>query len=305
MMTEPSPSESESLAHAKTEYRGAGAPPPPIPANRFRFARQQLRFFPMLRAEEDHPKKWTFPSYLDNPAVPWLMVLKEMYAMPLAFPASFSPEAGLLLHALVRSIKPRAIVEVGSFLGVSTIWMAAALDAAATDPPHVPSPAGSAIIHCFDDFGPVAKAKWRDVELDQERVDLVRANLKKAGLEHLVVLHPGDSSVEIRAMWDQLRGPREDWPSPPREHIGGVDFALIDGNHSVEGVLQDFWAIEPVLNSGGYVLLHDTFPEQCGGYDGPRHLIDQIQTVAQGLYDECELYTAPLNYGMALLRRVG
>src|SRR5262245_42335418 len=84
-------------------YSGAGAPPPPIPANRFRFARQQLRFFPMLRAEEDHPKTWTFPSYLDNPAVPWLMVLKEMYAMPLAFPASFSPEAGLLLHALVRS----------------------------------------------------------------------------------------------------------------------------------------------------------------------------------------------------------
>src|ERR1043165_6940786 len=149
----------EEQAGLREPYSGAGAPPPPIPANRFRFTRDQRRFFPMLRAEEDHPKAWTFPSYLDNPAVPWLTVLKELYASPLAFPASFSPEAGLLLHALVRSIRPRTIVEVGSFLGVSTIWMAAALDAGTNDPPHIPAPAGSAIIHCFDDFGPIAKAK--------------------------------------------------------------------------------------------------------------------------------------------------
>jgi hypothetical protein len=65
------------------------------------------------------------------------------------------------------------------------------------------------------------------------------------------------------------------------------------------------WAIEPVLNTGGCILVHDTFPEQCGGHEGPRHLIDHIHTKAQGLYEVCELYTAPLNYGMALLRRVG
>ncbi len=303
-MTEPA-NQSDSLTASKSKYPGAGAPPPVVPSNRFRFSRQQLRFFPMLRAEEDHPKAWTFPSYLDNPNVPWLTTLKEIYASPLAFPASLSPEAGLLLHALVRSIRPRAVVEVGSFLGVSTIWMAAALEAAANDPPHIPSPAGSAIIHCFDDFGPVAAAKWREASFKGPRVDLVRANLAKARLDHLVVLHPGDSSVEIRAMRDQLRGPQESWPISPREHIGGVDFALIDGNHTVEGVMQDLWAIEPVLNTGGCILVHDTFPEQCGGHEGPRHLIDHIQTEAQGMYEVCELYTAPLNYGMALLRRVG
>jgi len=287
------------------EYSGAHAAPPPIPANRFRMSRDELRFFPMLQSEEDHPKAWTFPTYLDNPAVPWLTVLKELYASPLAFPASFSPETGLLLHALVRNIRPRTIVEVGSFLGVSTIWMAAALEAVTTDPAHRPAPAGPAIIHCFDDFGPVARAQWGETELREPRLDRVREALKRARLDHHVVLHPGDSSVEIRSFREQLRGPVESWPVAGREHVGGVDFALIDGNHTQEGVLQDLWAIEPVLNTGGYVLLHDTFPEQCGGHEGPRNLIDHVKTVAQGLYDVCEMYTAPLNYGIAVMRRVG
>lgn len=287
------------------KFKGAGAPPPPIPANRFRIPREQLRFFPMLQSEEDHPKAWAFPSFLNNPSVPWLGVLKELYESPLAFPASFSPEAGLLLHALVRNIRPRTIVEVGSFLGISTIWMAAALEAATSDPAHRPAPAGAAVIHCFDDFGPVAKALWRDSELNEPRLDRVRDALKRARLDHHVVLHQGDSSVEIRAFREQLRGKVEPWPTAAAEHLGGVDFALIDGNHTVDGVLQDLWAIEPVLNTGGYILLHDTFPEQCGGHEGPRHLIDKIREVGQGVYDVCELNTAPLNYGIGLLRRMG
>ncbi len=286
-------------------YTGAGAPPPPIPANRFRLQRDQLRFFPLLQSDEDHPKTWRFPTFLDNPAVPWLAVLKDLYASPLAFPASFSPEAGLLLYALIRNIRPRTIVEVGSFLGISTIWMAAALEATTEDPAHRPAPAGPAIIHCFDDFGPVAKSQWRESELNEPRVDRVRAALKQARLDQHVVLHPGDSSVEIRAFREQLRGAVAAWPGDAKDHVGGVDFALIDGNHSVDGVQQDLWAIEPVLNTGGYILVHDTFPEQCGGHDGPRHLIDKIKTIGQGLYEVCELYTSPLNYGMGLLRRIG
>ncbi|QYU68566.1 hypothetical protein J4558_27910 [Leptolyngbya sp. 15MV] len=59
-----------------------------------------------------------------------------------------------------------------------------------------------------------------------------------------------------------------------------------------------------MLNTGGYVVLHDIFPEQCS-HEGPRHLLDHVMSVAAGLYEVCEVYTAPLNYGMAVLRRVG
>ncbi|MEX2219161.1 MAG: class I SAM-dependent methyltransferase [Phycisphaerales bacterium] len=281
---------------------GVGAPP--IPVNRYVLAREVHRFFPRLTDTASHPTRWDFPAFLDR-SVPWVGVLRDLYEWPASFPASFSPEAGLLLHSLVRNIRPRTVVEVGSFLGVSTIWMAAAMEASEKEPGQAPVAPGQprGIIHAFDDFGPMAKGPWREVELPESRLPIIRESLRRAGLEHRVVLHPGNSPVEIEQCQEALRGPGPAHPGPG--HTGGVDFALIDGDHSIKGVLADLWAVEPVLNTGGYVLLHDTFPEQCGDHEGPRHAIDHIRGVAQGLYEVCELYTVPLNYGMALLRRVG
>lgn len=293
---------------------GANLPPPEISPHRGALPRDQFRFYPRLEREEDHPRAWAFPRHLDNAAVAWLRTLKHLYASPYAFPASISPEAGLLLFSLVRNIRPRTVVEVGSFIGISTIWIAAALEEAAADPPSGPG-SGRGVVHSFDDFGPMPPGPWREVDLPTSRLPIVQQNLERAGLAHRVVLHPGDSSVELVKARDALRGTldatKAPWGAPAvglgsgEAGTGGVDFALIDGNHSVGGVLQDLWAVEPVLNPGGYLLLHDTFPEQCGDHQGPRHVIDHIRAAAQGVYETCELYTAPLNYGMALLRRVG
>jgi hypothetical protein len=52
------------------------------------------------------------------------------------------------------------------------------------------------------------------------------------------------------------------------------------------------------------VLLHDVFPSECN-WTGPRWLVDHIEAVAAGKYQFCDIYTAPLNYGVTLLRRVG
>ena len=38
---------------------------------------------------------------------------------------------------------------------------------------------------------------------------------------------------------------------------GQVDFMFIDGDHSYEGVKQDFWNYLPLLKEGGYVAFHD------------------------------------------------
>jgi cephalosporin hydroxylase len=84
---------------------------------------------------------------------------------------------------------------------------------------------------------------------------------------------------------------------------GGVQFAFIDGDHTPAGVLRDFRALEPALATGGYVLLHDTIPAQCN-HHGPRRLLDTLHENAVGRYEVCELWSAPLNYGLALLRRV-
>lgn len=244
--------------------------------------RDRLEHFPRL-GDKPHPTRWEFPAYLDNPGCRWLQCLKEMYAMPIIFPASVSPEAGLMLHALVRNLRPRVVVEVGTFLSVSTHWIASALQANGD----------GGVIHCFDDFGPVHKGPWRDAEMLSGRREWVMDRLARAGLLDLVRLHPGDSSTQITRAHATLR------------QEGGVQFAYIDGDHSIPGMTKDFVAVEPVLSTGGYVMVHDVFPEQCGGHEGPRHVLDRIHTMGAGAYEKIELYLSPLNYGMGLLRRTG
>jgi predicted O-methyltransferase YrrM len=262
--------------------------------------RSELACFPMLRRIEDHPKAWTFPTYL-NPSESWVATLRDLYASPIAFPASLSPAMGMFLHSLVRNVRPRTVVEIGTFLGVSTIWTASALEAAKDDPPQLSTAPGQlhGAIHCFDDFAPIQPGAWRAVGTEGPRDALVRRHLQQAGLAHRVTLHPGDSSECVaRARDAGVFG-------QPGSLGGGIDLAFIDGDHSAPGALRDLRAVEPSLNTGGYIVLHDTFPEQCGDHMGPRTIIDRTREVATGRYELCEIYTAPLNYGMAVLRRIG
>jgi predicted O-methyltransferase YrrM len=256
-------------------------PGPRVPRHRRPVPRGALQN-PPRHAAAEHPRRWEFPPYLANPSCRWLGVLKDLYGHPLSFPSSLSPEAGLLLHALVRNIRPRVVVETGSFIGISTIWIGAALA----------ENGDGGIVHAFDDFGPIEKGPWRDAEMRTGRLEFVAGNIARAGLGDRVVLHPGNSAFEVRAFHGELAA------------SGGVQMAFLDADHGVVGVWQDFWATEAVLNTGGYVVVHDTFPELCS-YDGPRHLLDHLEQRAAGLYEKVDLYLAPMNYGMGLIRRIG
>lgn len=243
----------------------------------------QYQHFPSMRLREVPPddlKPWPFPAFLDNPACTWLQALKRIYSTPLSFPSSISPEAGLLLHALVRNIQPRAVIETGCFIGVSTIWIAAAL-ADQPEPGH---------LHTFDWFGPVEPGPWRTASIKEGRRELVESHLREAGLDHLVTLHQGWSQPTITAARESGRLPR-------------CQLVLLDGDHTPRGVWEDLLAIEPLLDTGGYVLLHDTFPDICGD-TGPRQLLDEVNTRATGLYEAMDLYLAPVNYGLGVLRRI-
>lgn len=84
---------------------------------------------------------------------------------------------------------------------------------------------------------------------------------------------------------------------------GGVQSAFLDGDHSTQGVLADLQAVEPVLQVGSFVVLHDTFPEVCS-WHGPRWLVDNLASVSSATYHACNLYLAHCNYGLTLLRRM-
>ena len=253
--------------------------PPPAPRNRAALPHDLMAFYP--RFEGEHPHAWAFPSWLDNPSVPWLVELKRLYAEPASFPASLSPQAGLLLHALVTNVRPPVAIEVGSFLGASTLWMASAMAAS-----------GEGVLHVFDDFGPMEAGPWREEHLLADRFEVVEARVERAGLSDRVGFHKGLTPGTIVEAREALR------------EAGGVQLAFLDGNHSVPGAWNDLWAVEPLVPTGGYVILHDMFPDQTA-QPGPRHVIDHLERYAQGLYETVEVYLSPLNYGLGVLRRVG
>lgn len=234
------------------------------------------RYFPVGSV---HP--WVVPDDLRTNAAPWARVLTSLYEDHASWPSSIVPEGGMLLQALVRNIQPRVIVETGTCLGASTIWMASALQALGGEGRQ---------IHSFDLYSDPPDDRLAASPLFHNRRAGVEQRLRDAGVAHLVHLHQGDSVASLRDARDHLRS------------LGGVQLAFIDGDHSPKGALADLHAIEPVLQVGGYAMLHDVFPEVCN-HVGPRWLLDNIASVTKATYQLCDIYTAQTNYGVTLLRR--
>jgi predicted O-methyltransferase YrrM len=79
-----------------------------------------------------------------------------------------SAEAGRLLYALARAIRPQTVVEFGTSFGISTIYLAAAVTDNGTG--HVVT-----------------------TELSEKKVDAARANLREAGVGEVVTVLDGDA----------------------------------------------------------------------------------------------------------------
>ncbi|HED54554.1 MAG TPA: class I SAM-dependent methyltransferase [Phycisphaerales bacterium] len=271
-----------------------GPTSPDRPLTKTWVARHSPEFLPGPVDKADHPTQWHFPKWLVRDDIPWLAKLKALYADPISFPASMSPEAGLLLFSLVRNIRPRTVVEVGSFLGVSTIWIAAALEEIGDDPAHSgDAKARPGALVSIDDFAPVKETEWRRGSIRRDRKAIVQENIEDAGLSHRVHLEQGTSWEVLSRICQSLLD------------TGGVQLALLDGDHGAKGLRQDLIELEPALEIGGYVVVHDTIPERCGGHVGGRHLLEHINDFAAGLYESVEVCLSPVNYGLGLFRRMG
>jgi predicted O-methyltransferase YrrM len=85
------------------------------------------------------------------------------------------PEVGALLNLLVRELRPRRVLELGTFTGYSTLWMAAAL------------PEGG---------------RLDTLEINDELEDLIREAFRRAGMEDRVRLVIGDA-LDVLPMIDE------------------------------------------------------------------------------------------------------
>jgi predicted O-methyltransferase YrrM len=101
------------------------------------------------------------------------------------------PEKAKRLAELVREAKPKVVVECGTAIGYSGLWIARELRAAAKDG-H--------------------QGKLITIEIDPERARRAEAFFKKAGVDDLITVKVGDAAKVVKT----LEGP--------------IDFAFIDCN---------------------------------------------------------------------------
>lgn len=85
------------------------------------------------------------------------------------------PEVGALLNLLVRELRPRRVLELGTFTGYSSIWMASAL------------PEGG---------------RLDTIEINDELEDLIREAFRRAGLAGRIRLVIGDA-LDVLPMVDE------------------------------------------------------------------------------------------------------
>ncbi len=221
---------------------------------------------------------YEIPSYLRSVNTKWSETLIRMYSEVFASPLSLSPDQGQLLWSLVRNLSPVNIVEIGCFVGVSTIWMGAALDELG----------GTGMVHSIDRFEPIRPNHPFHHAHVQDPLNFVQSCVDSAGLAHRVVLHQGDSAEVGR----EIRG-----------IIGGtIDLLFMDGDHSVSGCLTDFLVYGPHVSVGGYILMHD-INSRLADADGPRHVIDHIVKHVPWL-EVVEMSTNPRDFGVAIIRKL-
>lgn len=124
---------------------------------------------------------------------------------------------GRLLHCLVRDLKPRRCAELGTGFGISTAFVAAALelngDGGLISLDHEPRVAG-----------------------------IAAGGLAALGLEERVELVEGRIDAEL---------------APALAAFGSIEWALIDAEHTEGAVLADFAALLPNLAAPALVIFDD------------------------------------------------
>lgn len=164
-------------------------------------------------------------------------VRQELLALTAGVEGWLTVEEGELLYRLARACTGEGvIVEIGSFKGKSTIWLARGSLAGVRTRVVAIDPHTGSTEHRHDG-APV----WT--------YDEFLANLHRSGVEE-VVRPVVATSAEAAAHFDQP-----------------VELLFIDGDHRYEMVRQDFDLWFPKLMEGGYLLMHDTIR-----WAGPRRV---------------------------------
>lgn len=189
------------------------------------------------------------------------------------------PDEGARLFALAAEAARRGpCLEVGSYCGKSTLYLGSACREAGQVLFAVDHHRGS------EEHQP--GEEYHDPDLldgSSGRMDSFRAfrdTLARAGLEDSVVPLVASSALAGRH-----------WHTP-------LALVFIDGGHSLEAALTDYRTWAPHVMPGGFLAIHDIFPDPADGGQAPYEIYRLA--LASGLFVE-----EPMTRTLGVLRRVG
>src|SRR5258708_1651834 len=134
--------------------------------------------------------------------------------------AHISREDGEFIQRVIASIGARRSLEVGMAYGISTLFICEAITRTASDARHVA-------------IDPFQRSEWRGIGL---------TNVARSGFDSIVEFVEDRSELVLPKLLAEQRQ---------------FDFALIDGLHTFDQALMEFYYINRMLPVGGVVLFDD------------------------------------------------
>jgi predicted O-methyltransferase YrrM len=137
-----------------------------------------------------------------------------------SLPVAVDPREGRFLEHIIDAVKPQVSLEIGMAYGVSTLYLCEALS-------RQPHP----VRHIVMD--PFQTQQWRGIGL---------RNVKAAGYERMVEFYEDRSEFVLpRLLADRTQ----------------LDFAFVDGWHTFDHVMMEFFYLNKMLRVGGVIAFDD------------------------------------------------
>ncbi|HEY2579178.1 MAG TPA: class I SAM-dependent methyltransferase [Streptosporangiaceae bacterium] len=174
-------------------------------------------------------------------------------------------DEGLALHETAAAYaRLGPVVEIGTYCGKSTIYLAAAARAAGQFVITVDHHRGSEENQPgweYHDTGLVDPGAGR-----LDTLPHFRSNLAASGLEDSVIAIVG-RSADVARLWS-----------------GQLGMLFIDGGHTDAAAIADYQGWAPHLARGGALAIHDVFPDPADGGQAPYRIYQRA--LASGAFTE-------------------
>ena len=152
----------------------------------------------------------------------------------------------LYLRDLIKDLKPKKILEIGSFLGFSTKWI---LDCSGLDT-QVTSLDPGVRHRIFDD---VDEHVRKFCAAHSKRHKMIKAYLSEKDM--LMFLH---DYLKFEPKWEAIKAVTFlDSIEVITKPFDEFDFAFIDGDHSFSATLKNTYLVSKMMPDGGVIVVHD------------------------------------------------